>query len=146
MRFRATLLLAGKTATGIQVPDEVVAGLGGSKRPAVNVTLNGYAYRSTVTPMGGVFMLPVSAEIRKNANVAAGDEVEVHLELDAEPRAVTVPPDFAEALAHDAEAQRAFAKLAYSHQLRHVLAIEDAKTPDTRQRRIDKALSTLRAG
>jgi hypothetical protein len=146
MQFRTTLLLAGKTATGIQVPDEVVAGLGDSKRPAVHVTINGYTYRSTVATMGGVFMLPVSAEIRKNANVAAGDEVEVRLELDTEPRVVTVPPDFAEALARDAEAKHTFDKLAYSHQLRHVLAIDEAKTPETRQRRIDKAIAMLREG
>ena len=72
-RFRATLHLGGKTATGIQVPDEVVAGLGSGKRPAVSVTINGYTYRSTVAPMGGEFWIPVSAEVREKSGVAAGE-------------------------------------------------------------------------
>lgn len=146
MRFRTTILLAGKTATGIQVPTDVVAALGPSKRPPVRVTINGYTYRSTVAVMAGAFMLPVSAEIRGNANVAAGDEVEVDLELDAEPRDVTVPPDFAEALDRDADARRFFDGLSYSHRRRIVMEIEDAKTAETRQRRIDKAVGTLREG
>ncbi|MBA3826231.1 MAG: DUF1905 domain-containing protein [Ktedonobacterales bacterium] len=146
MEFRAIILLNGKTATGIQVPEAIVTGLGGSKRPAVRATINGYTYRSSIASMGGVFMLPVSAEIRQHAGVAAGDEVDVVVELDTEPRAVAVPPDFAAALDHDDQAKRIFAGLAYSHQLRHVLAIEGAKTAETRQRRIEKALSMLREG
>ncbi len=73
MRFRAVVELGGKTATGIQVPAEVVMGLGGTKRPPVRVTIDGYTYRSTVAPMGGKFMLPVSAEVREHARIAAGD-------------------------------------------------------------------------
>ena len=88
-------------------------------------------------------MLPVSAEVRRNAGVAAGDEVDVDIELDTEPREVTVPPDFTEALDRDADARRRFDGLPYSHKLRWVLSIEDARTPVTRQRRIDKAVSTL---
>jgi hypothetical protein len=143
MQFQATLLLSGKSATGIQVPDDVVAALNSGKRVAVRVTINGYTYRSTITPMGGVYMLPVSAEVRGHAGIAAGDGVTVDVELDTEVRTVTIPPDFAAALATDAEAGRVFAKLPYSHQQRHVLAIEGAKTPETRQRRIDKALEML---
>ncbi len=144
MKFQATVFLGGKTATGIVVPPEVVAALGASKRPAVKVTLNGHSYRSTVAPRDGVYMLPLSAEHRLAAGVAAGDEVEVDLELDSEPRTVTVPADLAEALDRDADARRFFDGLSYSHQRQHVLAIEDAKTPETRQRRIDKALTMLR--
>ncbi|MGZ3675310.1 MAG: DUF1905 domain-containing protein [Ktedonobacterales bacterium] len=146
MRFRATIQLSGKTATGIRVPEEVVAGLGSGKRPAVRVTINGYTYPSTVAPMGGEYMLPVSAEVRESAGVAAGDEVEVDVELDAAPREVSVPPDFAEALEGDAEAKRFFEGLSYSNKRRIVLPIEDAKTPETRQRRIAKAISTLHEG
>ena len=146
MRFRATVELGGKTATGIRVPAEVVARLGPSKRPAVRVTINGYTYRSTVAPLGGAHMLPVSAEIRERAGVAAGDEVEVDIELDTEPREVTVPPDFAAALDRDADARRSFDSLSYSNKRRHVLSIEEAKTDETRQRRIAKAIDTLRAG
>ncbi len=144
MRFRARVQLNGKTATGIQVPDEVVAGLGGGKHPQVRVAINAFTYRSSIASMGGVFMLPVSAEIRKSANVTAGDEVEVDIEIDSEPRQVAVPDDFRAALEQDSAAGRSFARLSYSNQLRHVLAIEQAKTAETRQRRIAKAIDTLR--
>jgi hypothetical protein len=146
MRFRTTVELGGKTATGMRVPDDVVAGLGSHKRPPVRVTINGYTYRSTIAVMGGVFMLPLSAENRAGAGVAAGDDVEVEIELDNEPRVVTVPDDFAAALDRDADARRAFDALSYSNKSRHVIAIEQAKTPETRARRIEKALNTLRAG
>lgn len=145
--FRAILQLAGKTATGIQVPAEVVAALGSSKRPAVTVTINGgFHYRTTVAPMGGEYWIPVSGERREAAGVKAGEEVHVTLELDTAPRSVEVPEDFRAALAGEPAAKQFFESLAYSHQLRHVLAITDAKTPETRQRRIDKALDMLREG
>jgi hypothetical protein len=146
MRFRTTVELGGKTATGIQVPPEVVEALGGGKRPAVNVTINGCTYRSTVAPMGGVFMLPVSAEVRSAAGVAAGDEVEVEVTLDTAPREVAVPADFQAALDGDPDAKRAFESLSYSNKRQHTLAIEGAKTAATRQRRIEKAIETLRQG
>src|SRR5690348_17158594 len=101
MKFHAILQSHGKTATGIEVPEEVVAILGAGKRPPVRVTINGHTYRSTIAVMGGVYMLGVSAENRLGAGVAAGDELEVDLELDAAPREVSVPPDFAEALDRD---------------------------------------------
>jgi bifunctional DNA-binding transcriptional regulator/antitoxin component of YhaV-PrlF toxin-antitoxin module len=146
VKFRAVLLQEKKTATGIRVPDEVVEALGAGKRPAVSVTINGYSYRSTVAPMGGMFMLPVSAEIRANAGVAAGDEVEVEVALDTAPREVVVPDDFATALAGDAEVKGNFGALSYSNKRRHILQIEGAKTEETRQRRIAKAVEELRAG
>ena len=146
MRFRAVIQLNGKTATGIAVPSEVVASLGSSKRPLVRVMLNGYTYRSTVAPMGGAFMLPVSAEVREGARVAAGDDVDVDIERDSEPREVTVPPDFEDALDRDADAKRFFEGLSYSHKRRWALSIEEAKTAETRQKRIAKAISELREG
>jgi hypothetical protein len=146
MRFRATILLDGKTATGIEVPPEVVASLGPSKRPPVLVTINGYSYRSTVAPLGGVFMLPVSAEVRAHAGIAAGAEVDIDIERDTEPREVAVPPDFVAALDGDAAARRFFDGLSYSNKRRFVLSIEDAKTAETRQKRIIKAVSMLREG
>jgi hypothetical protein len=146
MKFRAIIQLDGKTATGIRVPDEVVASLGSSKRPAVRVTIKDYSYRSSVASVGGVFMLPVSAEVRTNASVSAGDEVDVDIELDTEPRQVSVPPDFSEALDREADARRFFDGLSYSQKRWFVLGIEAAKTAETRQRRIDKALGLLREG
>jgi hypothetical protein len=143
MKFRSTVELGGKTATGIPVPDEVVESLGTSKRPAVTVMIKGHTYRSTVARMGGRFMLPLSAENRTSAGVAAGDSIDVDIDLDTEPRVVAVPDDFAAALDADGDARRAFDKMSYSHQLRWVLSIEDAKTPETRQRRITKAVNDI---
>ena len=143
--FRTTLELGGKTATGIAVPDEVVEALGSGRRPAVTVTLNGaYTYRSTVAVMGGRYLLPVAAEHREAAGLAAGDELDVELALDTAPREVTVPPDLAEALAADPAARAAFERLSYSHKRQHVLAIEGAKAAETRARRVAKCLEMLR--
>jgi hypothetical protein len=146
MRFRATVELGGKTATGVRVPAEVVEGLGSGRKPPVSVTINDHTYRSTVATMGGVFMLPVSAEVRAAAGVEAGDEVDVEIRLDSAPREVTVPPDFAAALDADAAARHFFDGLSYSNKRRIVSPIEDAKTPETRQRRIDKSVDALREG
>jgi hypothetical protein len=143
MRFRATVELNGKTATGIEVPSEVVDGLGQGRKPPVAATINGHTYRTSIAFMGGRFLLPVSAQVRQDAGVAAGDEVDVEVELDTAPRTVTVPDDLAQALSSDPVASAAFARLSYSHQLRHVLAIEDAKAPETRQRRIAKTIADL---
>ena len=146
MKFRASIQLNGKSATGIEVPAEIVARLGSGKRPPVRVTINGHTYRSTVAPLGGVFMIPLSAENRTLAHVSAGDEVEVEIELDTQPREVSVPPDLLEALEHDAGARRFFDGLSYSNKQRLVLSIEGAKTIETRQRRITQAVSALSEG
>ncbi len=146
VKFRSVVELGGKTATGIEVPATVVEGLGAGKKPAVTVTIGTHRYRTTVAPRGGRFLIPLSAENRASAGVAAGDQVSVDIELDTAPRVVTVPADFKQALTADKVAKQSFEKLSYSHQLRWVLSVEDAKTPETRQRRIDKAVSTLREG
>jgi hypothetical protein len=146
MRFQATILLAGKTATGIEVPVEVVEGLGGGKKPPVRVTLGGYAYRSTIAPRGDRFLVGVSAEHREGAGVAAGDVVDVDLELDTEPREVSVPADLAAALEGDRKASEFFQSLSYSQKKWYVLPIEQAKTLETRQRRIGKAVGMLQEG
>ncbi len=143
MKFRSIVEQSGKTATGIRVPAEVVESLGQGRRPPVRVTIAGYTYRSTVGVMSGQFMLPLSAENRTAAGVAAGDEVEVEVELDTQSRAVSVPADFAEALGQDAAARQAFDKLSNSHKQRWVLSITSAKAAETRQRRIDKAIEAL---
>jgi hypothetical protein len=146
VKFRTTILQNDKTATGIHVPDEVVASLGAGKRPKVAVTINGYTYRSSVASMDGRFMVGVSATVREGAGVAGGDTVDVDIELDTAPREVTVPPDFAAALKREPGAKRFFEGLSYSKQQWHVLSIEGAKTPETRQRRIDKSVNMLREG
>lgn len=147
MHFRATLETEGKTATGINVPAEVVDALGGGKRPRVTVTINGqHTYRSSVAVLGGRYMLGVSAENRAAAGVESGQDVDVELELDTAPREVTVPPDFASALAVDPAAKATFDGLSYSNKSWHVLQIDGAKTDETRQRRIAKSVEALRAG
>jgi hypothetical protein len=146
MKFRAILELGGKTATGIQVPEEVVTTLGSGKRPAVRVTIGSYTYRSTVAPYSGAYYIPVSAEVRSHTGIVAGDEVEVELELDREPREVTVPDDLSAALDEEPAARRFFDGLSYSNKRRIVLGVEDAKTAETRQRRITKAVANLREG
>jgi hypothetical protein len=146
MKFKTEILLSGKTATGFVVPPQVVEALGAGKRPPVNVTVGSHTYRSTVAVMGGEFMLPLSAENREKAGVAAGNVVEVEISLDSAPREVSVPPDFSQALEGEAEARRTFEGLSYSQKRRIVLGIEDAKTDATRQRRIEKAVAMLREG
>jgi antitoxin component of MazEF toxin-antitoxin module len=143
MRFRTTVELGGKTATGMRVPAEVVAALGAGKRPRVTVTINGGTYRSTVAAYKGAYMLPVSAENRQVTGVSAGDEVDVDLELDVQPREVAVPADLAEALDRDPAVRRRFDALAFTHQGEWVRSVEDAKKPETRRRRIDKAVESL---
>src|SRR5262245_19602048 len=135
MRFRATLETEGKTATGINVPAEVVEALGAGKRPRVKVTINGHSYRSSVAVLGGRYMLGVSAENRAAAGVQGGDGVDVELELDTAPREVTVPSDFAAALDAVPAARATFDGLSYSNKSWHVLQVEGAKSDETRQRR-----------
>ena len=141
--FTATLETHGKSATGIEVPESVVEQLGKGKKPPVTVTIGSHSYRSTVAVMGGRFLLPVSAENRTKAGIAAGDEVEVALVLDEAPREVAVPADFAAALATDPTAKTFFEGLSFSQQRFHIDSIEGAKTDETRQRRIDKSLALL---
>lgn len=146
MRFHATVELNGKSATGIAVPEDVLAGLGAGRRPAVRVTLNGHTYRTSIGSMRGRSLLPVSADVRAAANVAAGQDVDVDVELDTEPREVAVPADLAEALAGDDAARRFFDGLSYSNRRRLVLGIEAAKAPETRRRRVSQTVDRLREG
>lgn len=146
MEFQTVVELGGKTATGFEVPPEIVAALGTSKRPAVRVSIGGHTYRSTVASMGGRFMIPLSAENRRSAGVAAGDEVVVALEADAEPRTVTVPSDLARALEAAPVVERFFSALSYSHQLAFVAWIESARKAETRERRVGQAIAMLAEG
>jgi hypothetical protein len=146
LTFRTTVELGGKTATGFEVPADVVEALGQGRRPAVRVTLGGHTYRSTVAVMGGRFLIPLSAENRTAAGVAAGDDVEVVLEPDTAEREVTVPDDLATALANDAPARKFFDGLAYTHRKEWVRWIEDAKKPETRASRVQATLAGLRSG
>jgi hypothetical protein len=145
-RFRATILQTGKTTMGFEVPAAVVDALGAGKRPPVTVTFNGYTYRNSVAVLGGRYMIGVSSEHRGPAGVKGGDDVDVELELDTVPRVVTVPPDFAAALDAEPAARRTFDALSYSNQSWHTLQVGGAKSPETRARRIERSVASLREG
>ena len=146
MKFHTTILQSGKTATGIVIPDDVVAGLGAGKKPAISVTFRGYTYRSTVATIDGRFMVGVNPDVRAGAGVKGGDEVDIEIELDTAPRIITVPPELDAALDAVPEARATFDKLSYSNKSWHVLQITGTKSHETRQRRIEKSIAALREG
>ena len=141
--FRATIRQAGKSATGIPVPEAVVAELGSGKKPAVVVRIGSYEYRSTVASMGGEFLIPLSAEHRAGSGVSGGDEVEVTLAIDDMPREVPLPDEISEALDASPALAAAYAALSYSRQRALIEPIGQTKTPETRSRRVEKALAVL---
>lgn len=144
-KFKTTLFQAeGMNATGIVIPDAIVEALGQGRKPKVAITINGYTYRSTVAVMGGKYMVGVAKEHREKADIKANDKIEVKLELDTAPREVEAPKDLAAAL-KKAGLAKDFAALAFSHRKEHVRAIEEAKAPETRLRRIEKAVAMVAA-
>jgi len=144
-KFTITLRKAeAMDAMGIVVPEKIVAGFGQGKRPKLTVTLNGYTYRSTVAVMGGKFMLPLAKVHREASGVKDGEKVEVTLELDVAPREVEVPKDLAAAL-KKAGVRSGFGALAFTYRKEHVRSIEEAKAPETRARRIEKAVAMAAA-
>jgi uncharacterized protein YdeI (YjbR/CyaY-like superfamily) len=145
MKFHTTIR-QDRNNTGIVVPPEVIEALGKGKRPPVKVTLNGYTYRNTVAVMNGAYMISLSAAHRAAAGVEGGQEHDVEVELDTEPRTVELPPDFAAALGADPSARQTFDRLSPSNKGWHVSQVTDAKTDETRQRRIAKQVATLREG
>jgi hypothetical protein len=144
--FRATIQQTGKTACGIEVPEAVITALGGSKRPAVSVTLNDYTYRSTVAPMGGGWWVGVNADHREASGLKGGDEVQVTLALDTAPREIEVPPELAAALDADPEAKAFFDGLSYSNKSVFTLNVSGTKNPETKARRVEQAIAKMREG
>ena len=143
--FKTTLHQTGNN-TGIVVPAEIVEALGGGKRPALNVTVNGFAYRSSLATMGGQYMISFSSDKRVATGLNGGDKIAVTLELDTAPRVMDVLPDLQKALEKDKAAKAYFATLSYSNQRRHIDPINDAKTPETRARRIEKSVVLFHDG
>jgi hypothetical protein len=143
MRFRAEVE-PPEPMRGLEVPEELVEALGGGKRPRVTITINGHSWRSRVAIMRGRNLIGLSNANRKAAGIVTGDRVEVELELDLEPRVVVEPADFATALDAEPLARSAFDRLTDSQKSQHLRLIENAKKPDTRARRIEKMLATLR--
>lgn len=146
MTFTATVEATGKNTTGIRVPDAVVEELGQGKRPRVVVTLDdGYTFRTTLGSIDGAAFISVSAAVREEAGVTAGDVVEVDLAVDTEPRTVEVPDDLAAALAGDDEAGAWFATLTDAQRKGFVTSVTSAKQLETRQRRVARAVEALAA-
>jgi hypothetical protein len=140
--YKTKIIQTGNN-TGIHVPETILDKLNGGKRPLVKVTLNDYSYRSAVGKMNDKFMISLSAESRKNANVKGGDTLEVTLELDTESRTVELPPDLQTALDKNKAAKAAFDKLAPSKKKAIALSITEAKTEATKIKRIEKAVHSL---
>lgn len=141
-RYRTIIAQTGNN-TGIPVPDDVVESLGGGKRARVLVTVSGYSYRNSIGAMNGRSIISLSAAHRAASGLSGGQEVDVVLELDEAPRELHVPEDLAAALAAHPPADEAFAALPFSVRQRHLLAVQGAKTPETRARRVAKVLADV---
>jgi Bacteriocin-protection, YdeI or OmpD-Associated/Domain of unknown function (DUF1905) len=144
MKFKTKIVQTGNN-TGIEVSESVLDRLGGGKKPSVVVTINGYSYRSAVGKMGDKFMISLSAENRKKSGVNGGDTAEINLELDTAPRTVEVPPALQTALNKNKTAKQSFEKLSPSKQKAIVLSITEAKTEETKMKRVEKAIAELTA-
>ena len=145
MRLTTTLQKRGPAAA-VVLDDEQVKRIGeGAKRFPVVATMNGYTWRTTVMRMGGEFLVGLNKEVRAGAGAEAGDSVEVAIELDTAPREVEIPEALASALANAPEALTAFEALSFTHRKEYARAIEDAKKPETRDRRVAQTIEKLRA-
>jgi hypothetical protein len=144
-RFRAVLnQQEGGTATSIDIPFDVPKTFGKRGRVAVCGTINGTPYRSSVFRMGDApYFMVVNRKLRELAGVSAGETVSVVMERDDEPRTIEVPDDLQAALDASPGAADAWTRLSFTHQREHVEAIEAAKRPETRERRIAKALEMV---
>lgn len=142
MKFRTTVE-PPEPMRGLEVPPHVVEELGEGKRPRVIITINGHTWRSRVAIMRGRSLLGLSNANRQAAGVVTGDEIEVDVEFDPDPPVVVEPADFARALDDNPVARAAYDRLSHSQMRMHVHAIDSAKKPETRLRRIEKALATL---
>ena len=142
--FTTTVLSAGGTKAGIEVPDEVLDALGGGRRVPVLVTVGRHTWASTTAVMGGRTLLGMSTENRRRAGIEVGQQVEVGLAREQGPREVAVPDDLAAALA-GAGLREAFDALAPGYRKNHVVQVEGAKAEATRARRVQKVLDSLPA-
>ena len=136
----------GSEVCGINVPFDVEKTFGTRGRVPVRGTLNGAPFRGSLFPMGGCHFMVVNRHLRAAAGVSGGETVPVQMERDTEERVITPPADLARALKANKEAQAIWDKLSYTHRREHVEHLEDAKKPETRRRRLEKAIALLAAG
>jgi hypothetical protein len=145
-KFKAILIKDDKTSgCGINLPFNPKEIFGKARAP-VEVTINGHTFQTTTFCMGGRNFIGVSKVNRDGAGIAAGDKITVTMELDIAPRVITPPADFAKALKANKRAQEFWDKLSYSHQREYANWISEAKRPETRLRRIEKAVELLGSG
>lgn len=137
-----TVILGFDNHAAIEIPDEVLTKLGASRRAQLIVTVNGHTYRSTSTGMKGKCLVVFPQKDRDASGIAAGDKTKVTLELEVGRREVELPADLAAAL-KKAKVLKAFEALTYSKRKEFVRQVEDAKTEETRLRRIEKVLAAL---
>ena len=130
-------------ATGITIPFDVEK-VFGSKRVPVKATVNGAVYRGSIVRMGGKYMLGIPKAFREEAGISAGDNIVITLEPDTAPRDVKVPADLAQAIKKSGLSAE-WDKLSFTHRKEHVRAVEEAKRPETRIKRIEKAVEMLAA-
>lgn len=146
-RFRALVEHEeGREVCSIHVPFDVEKTFGTRGRVPVRGTVNGAPFRTSLFNMGHGHFFVVNRKMREAAGVRGGETVPVTVERDTEPRVITPPADFARALKADKAAHATWDQLSYTHRREHVEHIEDAKKPETRQRRIEKSISLLAAG
>ncbi|HWB26454.1 MAG TPA: YdeI/OmpD-associated family protein [Chitinophagaceae bacterium] len=143
MKFKTTIVQTGNN-TGTEVSEKILEELNGGKKPLVIVTINNYTYRSAVGKMGDKYMISLSAENRKNANINGGDTVDIILELDTAPRTVVLPDDLQKALNKNKIVKANWDKLAPSKKKAIVFLLTDAKTEETRNKRLEKAIESLK--
>jgi hypothetical protein len=147
VKFEAVLTSdpGGGGGTFIPIPDHVAAKLCLKGMPKIQAVIAGVPYRGSLRPMGdGTYGLGVLKSIQAGAGVGAGDRITVLLELDDAPRTVEVPPDLASVLAADQNAAAAWEKLSYTNRKELAGAIESAKKPETRERRLSAVIARLR--
>jgi hypothetical protein len=143
IRYHTTLERFGGNNTGIEVPEEILEALGRGRRVKVVATVNGYKYRTSVSPAMGRILMPFSSGHRAASGISGGDEIDVELAPDDAPREVEVPADLAAALEGKPEARAFFDGLSFTNQRLYTLWIEDAKKLETRAGRVAKAVEML---
>jgi hypothetical protein len=144
--FRAVIENAGGGGAFVRIPFDVEQ-VFGKKRVKVKATINGEPYRGTLVQMGEpCHILIVLKEIREKIGKTFGDQVEVTVEEDTEPRVVEIPPELAQALKQEPEVEAVFLRMAYSHQREYVRWIGEAKRAETRQKRAAEAIEILKRG
>ena len=146
-RFRVLLEKdENSEATGIHIPFSVEKEFGSRARVPVRGTINGFAFCNSIFPMGGGdHYMVVNKNVRAGAKAQGGEMISVVMERDDEPRVITPPEDFARTLEANKAALAAWDKLSYTHRKEYVHSIEEAKKPETRARRIEKAVAMLSA-